>query len=177
MKPRLASALVAFLLAAPGCCMLGEINDWGCASWMANVYPNASYDDVYQIAFNQVDRDYVIAATSNRNQGLIETEWDSGSLSDSTRLMQRERVIVQIDAADEGITLKLRVQCQVRERTGLLAADDEGEEDWSYTLDDFDRARVLFGRIQALLDRGGPSPEFHERPPLRLDGSGSGPVK
>lgn len=177
MKSRLASALLALVTVAPGCCLLGEISDWGCASWMANVYPNASYDDVFMIAFNQIDRDYDMSAASNPSMGIIETEWDSGSLSDSTRLMQRERVLVEIDAAEDGITLKLRVQRQVRERTGLLAADDESDDDWSYTTDDFDRARVLFGRIQALLDRGGPSPEFYDRPPLRLDGTGDGPVK
>lgn len=156
------------LISLSGCCALGEFTDWGCADWIANTYTNASYDDVYQIAFHQVDRDYDISPNSDPSKGLIETEWDANSVSEVTRLMQRERVIVEIDAAEEGITLKLRVQRQSRERTGLLAPDDESNEDWSYMLDDFDRARVIFGRIQALLDQGGPSEEFYQRP-LRSD--------
>lgn len=155
-------------LSLPGCCTLGDVTDWGCADWIANTYTNASYDDVYQIAFHQIDRDYDISLNSDPAKGLIETEWDANSVNEVTRLMQRERVLAEIDATPDGITLRLRVQRQTRERTGLLAADDSGDDDWSYILDDFDRARVLFGRIQALLDRGGPSDEFYQRP-LRVD--------
>jgi hypothetical protein len=171
LKPRssLSFAFLVALAATPGCCLLGEITDWGCASWMANTYTNASYDDVYQIAFYQIDRDYDIALASNPSKGLIETEWDTNTMHEATRTMQRERVIVEVEATDEGITLKLRVQRQIRERTGLLAPDDSSDDGWSYTLDDFERARVLFGRIQALLQRGDPSPEFYDRPAFELD--------
>lgn len=156
--------LISLAATTSSCCALGSFSDWGCAQWIGNQYTNASFDDVYQIAFHQVDRDYDIAKTSDPNKGLIETEWDHGSIAEASRLMQRERVIVQVEAEADAITLKLRVQRQVRERTGLLAPDDKSDEDWSYSTDDFDRARVVFGRIQALLDRGGPSEDFHRKP-------------
>jgi hypothetical protein len=169
MKSLLRVIAVLVPLAVPGCCLIGSVTDMGCEQWIANKYENASYDDVFEIAYRQIDRDYQIASTSNHAEGRIETEWDTNSMSDVTRLLQRERVVAMVEPEDDGIVLKIRVQRQVREHTGLLTPVDEGDDDWSYVHDDFERAQVMFGRIQALLSKSGPSEEFYQRKPFTFE--------
>lgn len=167
-------SLVALLPAAlSACCTFGI----GCTQWVQNNYSNASFDDVYTIAYNQIDRLYEMASGSDPSQGHIESAWDYDSLSMHSYLVQRERIVADVIPSDEGILFRLRVQCQTKERTGLLAPDSDTDEDWSDTLDDLDRARVVFQHIDGLLVKQGPSPGFYERPVRRFDGADDAPAR
>lgn len=151
------------LLALCGCSLVPGLP--GHAEWHAEVFPNVAFDDVFDVAYLQIDRDYDVQRT-DRPTGSIESAWDFDSVSPVTRHLQRERVLAEVEAVEDGIELRLRVQTQVKERTGLLAPDDISDEGWTDARDDVQRAAVLFQRIHSTLVRGRPSPDFHDRPPV-----------
>ncbi len=130
--------------------------------WHADVFDNATFDDVFDVTASQIDKDYDIA-TADRSGGRIESGWDYSSTAPVTRLLQRERVIAELEAVDAGIQVMLRVQTQVKERTGLLAPDDESDEGWDDSRDDVDRAAVIFQRIESVLVKMRPSEDFEKR--------------
>ncbi len=134
----------------------------GAPQWHADVFDNATFDDVFDVTAAQIDKDYDIA-TADRSTGRIESGWDYASTAPVTRLLQRERVVAELTAVDEGIQVMLRVQTQVKERTGLLAPDDQTDEDWEDSRDDVDRAAVIFQRIESVLVKLRPSEDFERR--------------
>ncbi len=165
LLPRLVGALVVGLVGGlvGGCALFPGTG--GHAQWHATVFPSVSYDDVFDISVLQLDRDYAIRS-ANRGDGSIETSWDYDSVSEFSRMLQREQVVCEVDSVDDGVLLKLRVRTQVKERTGLLAPDDVSDEGWEEARDNVDRATVLFQRIHSSLVKGRPSDDFYERPPL-----------
>lgn len=156
---RLQRALLILLAAvAPGCNLLP-----GGAEWQAEIYPAATFDDVFDVAAAQIDKEYEIAL-ADRDKGRIETSWDYDSVSPITRYLQRERVVAEVAAVDEGVELKLRVQTQVRENSGILAPDALPEDEWGEGRDDRERAEVIFSRIHTVFFKGRPSEQFYRRP-------------
>lgn len=155
-------ALLFSTLSTAGCTMFALMGMAGAPIWQADIYPDLTFDDVFVVAEAQVDRDYEIVR-SDRQNGVIETAWDHGSISPQTRLLQREQVVVNVSATEEGVELRLRVRRQVKERLGLLAGEQENQEGWEEGRDDVERAEVLFGKIQAVLKTGRPSEDFYGR--------------
>ncbi len=131
-------------------------------------FENVSVDDVFAITVVQLDREYAIKS-ADRATGRVETDWDYDSVSPGTRYLQRERVVAEIEPRDEGIGFRLRVETQVKERTGLLGLDDRTEEGWAEGREDDARAAYLTQRIRSILVPGRPSEEFYERRPLFPD--------
>ena len=158
MSPRRhAPVAIVAVLALASCSLLPNS-----PQWHADVFDNATFDDVFDVAAAQIDKDYDIAE-ADRQGGHIESAWDYNSTSPVERLLQRERVIAELDAVDDGIEVKLRVETQVKERTGLLAPDDQSDEDWDGSRDDVDRAAVIFQRIESVLVKLRPSEDFERR--------------
>jgi hypothetical protein len=185
LKPRaratpLPLVLVLLLAAAAplgGCfLLLGPNLENTSAAWHEDTFTGVTFDDVFVITQAQLDRDYQIA-TSDRNTGMIETDWDYGSLSPLNRYLQRERVMVEMEALDEGIELRLRVKRQVKERQGLLHEEETDEEGWTDGRDDVERAAVLFERIRSSFAPLRPSEDFYRKrmTPDGSDGAGSTP--
>ncbi len=130
-----------------------------------DVYQNVVFSDVFDITVTQIDRDYEIWK-ADAEEGVIESAWDFDSVSPGSRLLRREKVIARVAPVEDGIELVVRVRTQVRERTGLLAPDDQSDVGWSDAEDDDERAAVVFQRIRSALVRGRPSEEFEERKPI-----------
>ncbi len=162
MRRFVLAALALSSLSLAGCTMFALMGMAGAPIWQADVYPDLTFDDVFVVAEAQIDRDYEIVR-SDRQNGVIETAWDHGSISPQTRLLQREQVVVNLSATEDGVELRLRVRRQVKERLGLLAGEQENQEGWEEGRDDVERAEVLFGKIQAVLKVGRPSDDFYNR--------------
>jgi hypothetical protein len=155
--------LILSLLSLGGCFMLlGPNLEDTSAAWQEGTFEEVTFDDVFVITEAQLDRDYEIAS-SDRNEGTIETGWDYGSLSPLNRYLQRERVIVEMEALEEGIELRLRVKRQVKERQGLLHEEETEEEGWTDGRDDIERAAVLFERIRSSFAPLRPSDAFYRK--------------
>jgi len=137
----------------------------GSADWEMATFEDVSFDDVFAITVVQLDRDYAIRL-ADRSERRVETDWDYDSVSPGTRYLQRERVLAEIDPLEEGVGLRLRVETEVKERSGLLGLDDRTAEGWSAGRDDAERAAYLMQRIRSVLVPGRPSEEFYERRPL-----------
>jgi len=157
------AATLLFVTTLTGCGLLP-----GSASWQEDNYEHVSVDDVFAITVVQLDRDYAIysADLSGRR---VETDWNYDSISPGTRYLQRERVVAEFEAVERGVDLRLRVETEVKERTGLLGADDRNPEGWTPGRDDSERAAIIAQRIRSVLVKGRPSDEFYERGPLFPD--------
>ena len=151
------------LLAATGCSLMP-----GSAAWHADTYEHVSVDDVFAITVVQLDRDYAIESASLAEK-TVRTDWNYDSISPGTRYLQRERVVAEFEPVEAGVDLRLRVETQVKERTGLLGEDDRNPDGWTPGRDDSERAAILAQRIRSVLVKGRPSDEFYERGPLFPD--------
>ncbi len=156
-------SLVLLILAGisfPGCIMLAASALTDKAEWNAEVYTNIRFDDVFDTTLSQFRKEFE-EATGDRTTGKIESAWDFDSVSPLTRYLRRERALAEVTALEEGIELKVRIQTEVRERSGLLAPDDRSNVGWAEDRDDFDRSQILFQRIRSILNPGGPSEGFY----------------
>lgn len=137
--------------------------------WHAEVYANATFQDVYDIAYYTI-RDTFEVERADPEVGLIESRWNYDAFAPSTRMPARERVIAEVESVDDGVQLKVRVQRQQRDpRIGYLGYDDENPDDWSEAADDVERAAVVFQKIRSTLRAAGPSSAFLSRPLLLED--------
>lgn len=157
---------VLALAAAPqaGCALfaLDALTDR--THWQAAIYTDYRFEDVFMIARAKIEEDDFRIANSDIKTGDIESDWDFDSVSPLTRYSRRERVVAKVTALEEGVELKLRVETQVRERSGLLGPDDRSNVGWAQAQDDVQRSELVFQKIHSALSPGRPSSEFYERP-------------
>lgn len=161
LRSLLTLALLA--LALPSCFLFALDALTNRTVWQAAIYPDVTYADAFDTALIQIEGELPIR-TADRGTGEIESEWDFDSVSPLTRYMRRERVVAQVTALEEGIEVRLRVEAEVRERTGLLGPDDRTDVGWSEDMDDVERSERVFQRIHAILQPGRPSEDFYSRP-------------
>ncbi|MFH0947118.1 MAG: hypothetical protein V2A76_18175 [Planctomycetota bacterium] len=167
-RSRMLRSLVLLILAGlsfSGCTLIAARLLADPAEWQAEIYTDIRFDDVFDTALAQIRKEFK-EAKGDRGTGEIESAWDFDSVSPVTRYLRRERALAEVTALEEGVELKVRVQTEVRERTGLLAADDHSSNvGWAEDRDDFERSQVLFQRIRSILNPGGPSEEFYRGEP------------
>ena len=154
------------LVALGGCTLIAARLLADPAEWQAEIYDNIRFEDVFDTAVSQIQKEFD-EVDADRGTGEIASAWDFDSVSPVTRYLRRERALAEVTALEEGIELRLRIQTEVRERTGMLAADDRSNVGWAEDRDNVPRSEILFQRIRSILNPGGPSEEFYVRPPSR----------
>jgi hypothetical protein len=121
---------------------------WDDPQWQTLTWEGLARSDVLRIAATEVGRHYSIVRNDGL-EGVLETDWNYGLYSATTRQDIRERVFAEVEGTEEGVVLRIRVQREVNEELGRHLDPERAQ--WIATEDNTAVAEQLIQRVSYVL--------------------------